>query len=214
MRAEALREPRVGACADVSRTRLSKAKTPSTPGRVSRREGLHATLRQRAPPPAHSWDLLLCVQSTPSGGHTLLVRKAPPVSCDVCCASASGERLGCSASRTRANSRCHEGRSTRARSMNSPRKCIAQWYVRLSRAETSHRSAPRRSRVRAAADVAAANSGHIGTHHGYSRGKRSTKSTGLAQKHAQKLGRRLLFFHILPSNGLCMYGACRPHLRP
>ena len=25
---------------------------------------------------AHSWDLLQCVQSTPCGGHTLLVRRA------------------------------------------------------------------------------------------------------------------------------------------
>ena len=43
---------------------------------------------------------------------------------------------------------------------------------------------------------------------GYTRGKK--RCTGLAQK----LGRRLLFSHILPLNGLCMYGSCRPHLRP
>ena len=38
---------------------------------------------------------------------------------------------------------------------------------------------------------------------GYTRGKK--RCTGLAQK----LGRRLLFSHILPLNGLCMYGSFR-----
>ena len=43
---------------------------------------------------------------------------------------------------------------------------------------------------------------------GYTRGR--TRCTGLAQM----LGRRLLFPHIMPINGLCTYGLCRPHLRP
>ena len=42
----------------------------------------------------------------------------------------------------------------------------------------------------------------------YTRGK--MRCTGLAQM----LERRLLFSHILPINGLCFYGLCRPHLRP
>ena len=41
----------------------------------------------------------------------------------------------------------------------------------------------------------------------YSRGKWGTRL-------AQMLERRLLFSHILPINGLCFYGLCRPHLRP
>ena len=40
---------------------------------------------------AHSWDLLQCVQSTPCGGHTLLVRRA----LRVCCASAWYARVDC-----------------------------------------------------------------------------------------------------------------------
>ena len=74
---------------------------------------------------------------------------------------------------------------------------------------------PRRSRVRAAAAVAAANSGPIGTHglqSGVKSGEEMHRST-----QAQKIGRWTappVFSHILPFNGLCLYGSCRPHLRP
>ena len=74
---------------------------------------------------------------------------------------------------------------------------------------------PRRSRVRAAAAVAAANSGPIGTHGlqpGVKSGEEMHRST-----QAQKIGRWTappVFSHILPFNGLCLYGSCRPHLRP
>ena len=43
---------------------------------------------------------------------------------------------------------------------------------------------------------------------GYTRGRMR------CTERAQMLGRRLLFPHILPINGLCIYGLCRPHLRP
>ena len=67
---------------------------------------------------------------------------------------------------------------------------------------------PRRSRVRAAADVAAANSGPIGTHELHSGEDEVHRSNADART------RRLLFPHIMPINGLCTYGLCRPHLRP
>ena len=61
---------------------------------------------------------------------------------------------------------------------------------------------PRRSRVRAAAAVAAANSGPNLVLMGSHSGEESKRCTGLALK----LGRRLLFSHIWPINGLCCMG--------
>ena len=75
---------------------------------------------------------------------------------------------------------------------------------------------PRRSRVRAAAAVAAANSGPIGTH-GLQPGVKSGEEMHRSTLQAQKIGRWTappVFSHILPFNGLCLYGSCRPHLRP
>ena len=80
---------------------------------------------------------------------------------------------------------------------------------------TFGRHAP--SRVRAAAAVAAANSGPIVTHglqSGVKSGEEMHRSTS---SQAQKIGRWTappVFSHILPFNGLCLYGSCRPHLRP
>ena len=80
---------------------------------------------------------------------------------------------------------------------------------------TFGRHAP--SRVRAAAAVAAANSGPIVTHglqSGVKTGEEMHRSTS---SQAQKIGRWTappVFSHILPFNGLCLYGSCRPHLRP
>ena len=80
---------------------------------------------------------------------------------------------------------------------------------------TFGRHAP--SRVRAAAAVAAANSGPIvtpGLQSGVKSGEEMHRSTS---SQAQKIGRWTappVFSHILPFNGLCLYGSCRPHLRP
>ena len=39
-------------------------------------------------------------------------------------------------------------------------------------------------------------------------------STAYAIVHEHVGARRLLFSHTFPINGLCLYGLCRPHLRP
>ena len=80
---------------------------------------------------------------------------------------------------------------------------------------TFGRHAP--SRVRAAAAVAAANSGPIVTHGVQSGVKSGDEMHRSTSSQAQKIGRWTappVFSHILPFNGLCLYGSCRPHLRP
>ena len=74
---------------------------------------------------------------------------------------------------------------------------------------------------RAAAAVAAANSGPIGTHGLQCRGRPAVAAQTLGSMAGFRVangnagdGATFLFSHTLPIHGLCLYRLCRSHLRP